>query len=95
MSTEIRLDQVIEGLTTLIQDTKNELNIEASIDEETRPLKIIKSEVLVDIIGRLEDLLGVQIPANCYPFFDKEKCEELSIKQAAQIIMHKMKKDDR
>jgi hypothetical protein len=92
MIEDITLEQVIEGFKTLFEDAKIEMGVDEKIDEETRPLVFFKSEVLVTLIGRLEDLLDIKIPENCYPFFDKEKLEQLTIKEAAGIILNKATK---
>jgi hypothetical protein len=90
MSTELSLAKVIEGIKTLVDEAKNAMELEGDVDEETQPGLLIKSQVLVTIIGRLEDLLQVKIPINCYPFFDKDLNKQLSIKEAAQILLKKI-----
>lgn len=93
MVKNITLGQVIEGLETLIREAQIAMNIDGKIDEDTRPGLIIKSQVLLTVIGRLEDLLDMEIPDNCYPFFDKDKLKQLTIREAAEILINKATND--
>lgn len=91
MLEEITLEKIIEVLETVIEEAKNDMNIEGTIDENSCPGLIIKSQVLVSLIGSIEDLLNIEIPNKCYPFFDEENMRQLTIRQAAEILKKESK----
>ena len=60
----------------------------ATIDPNCKPGVIgIRSQILVDVMGILEELLGIVIPDNCYILREDKK--ELSIKEAAVKLKNK------
>jgi hypothetical protein len=60
---------------------------DAKIDKDCRPGMIgVRSTVLVTITGYLEDVLGIEIPANCYIFRDTDGLRELNIREAAEKL---------
>jgi len=60
---------------------------QAVIDQDCKPGVIgIRSQVLVDIMGILEEVLEIVIPNNCYIFRDRDGITELSIKDAAEKL---------
>ncbi|HEV2482778.1 MAG TPA: hypothetical protein VGS79_24100 [Puia sp.] len=62
--------------------------IEAEITKECKPGVIgVRSQILVDIMGKLEELLSVVIPNNCYIFRERDGITELSIAQAAEKLL--------
>jgi hypothetical protein len=82
--------KIIEHVTGI----KNKLKLDApSIDGEFCPGNIIESQILVTVIGRLANALQIVIPLGCYPFKDKKTSKQLTIKEAAQILVNVAKKD--
>jgi len=70
----------LRGLSTVDAD--------AMIDKNCKPGVIgVRSHVLVDVMGILEEILQVVIPDNCYIFRENKK--ELSIKEAAAKLKNK------
>ena len=64
------------------------VNAEAEIDKECKPGSIgVRSQILVDIMGKLEESLGVIIPNNCYIFRDGDGIRELTIREAAEKLI--------
>lgn len=60
----------------------------ATIDKNCKPGVIgIRSQILVDVMGVLEEILSIVIPDNCYIF--REDKRELSIKEAAVKLKNK------
>jgi acyl carrier protein len=75
--------QELESLKKMaIVDSKIE------ITHESIPALIgVKSLILVDMMGRLEERLNVSIPNNCYIFRSDENIKDLSIKEAAEKLI--------
>lgn len=70
----------LKGLSTVDSD--------AEIDKECKPGIIgVRSQILVDIMGKLEEILQVTIPNNCYIFRDRDGITEFSIKAAAEKLI--------
>ena len=61
---------------------------DAEVNNECRPGIIgIRSQILVDITGRLEEKLEIIVPNNCYLFRDKDGIRELTIREAAEKLI--------
>lgn len=88
---EIELGVIEQKIIKVLEVIKEELETEVAIDSECRPSAFFKSQVLVTAIGRIAAALDVDIPNNCYPFFDKRLKKQLTIKEAASAL-HKQAK---
>lgn len=61
---------------------------DAEIDKLCKPGAIgVRSQILVDIMGKLEETLGIIIPNNCYIFRDRDGITELTVRQAAEKLI--------
>lgn len=61
---------------------------EAEINKECKPGVIgVRSQVLVDIMGKLEESLEIVIPNNYYIFRDSDGIRELTIREAAEKLI--------
>lgn len=70
----------LKGLSSVDSD--------AEINKECKPGIIgVRSQILVDIMGKLEETLGVTIPNNCYIFRDGDGIRELTIREAAEKLI--------
>jgi len=78
-------------ITKAIGQISSKLKIDAIIDSQSCPGDLIKSQVLLTIMGRLEISLGIKIPENCYIFFEKKTHKQLSIKEATQKLIKEAK----
>ena len=88
----ISIDQhtVEDAIIQEIENLKGLSNIptETEISEESKPgLLGVRSQILVDIMGKLEELLNVAIPNNCYLFRERDGVTELSIAKAAEKLI--------
>lgn len=88
----ISIDQhtVEDAIIQEIENLKGLSNIptETEITEESKPgLLGVRSQILVDIMGKLEELLNVAIPNNCYIFRERDGITELSIAKAAEKLI--------
>lgn len=84
----IGLNEIEGALKDLITEVKEALDIKESIDGDICPGELIMSDALMTVTGRLGTKLGVSIPLNCYPFFDKKNHKQLSIKEAAKKVFN-------
>lgn len=87
----IEADEIEQKITAVLDEIKEQLETEVTIDGECRPSAFFKSQVLVTAIGRIADALDVDIPDNCYPFFDKRTKRQLTIKEIALAIRKEAK----
>lgn len=88
----VSIDQHIveEAIIHEIESLKGLSNIstETEITKECKPGIIgVRSQILVDIMGKLEELLDIVIPNNCYIFRERDGVTELSISQAAEKLI--------
>lgn len=81
-------ERVEKEITTAINEVKQRLKISATINVDVCPGDItgMTSQILITVIGRIANSLGVSVPNNCYIFHDKNS-GQLSIKQAAQKLI--------
>lgn len=85
---KLKLDIVEMEITKIVEDVKSRMGIDAIITVNTCLNNIgITSQIQVSIMSRLEDILKVEIPNNCYIFYDKKEKKQLSIKEAAQKLI--------
>ncbi|RCR67524.1 hypothetical protein [Larkinella punicea] len=71
---------------------KNISRLDIDIDTSCCPGDIgISSQILITIMGRVSNNLGITIPDDCYIFHDKDSHKQLSIKEAAQKLIEKAK----
>jgi hypothetical protein len=86
-------EQVEKAITKVINEVKRKLKITASVDRDVCPGNIngLTSQILVTLIGRIGNDLGVSVPNGCYIFKDRDSDEQLSVKQAAQKLIKAVK----
>ena len=82
----LKAEIVEQEVANVVKEICSVLKIEAVIDSECFPGTIIKSQVLLSVIGSIADALGVIIPNDCYIFREKN-LKELTIKETAQKII--------
>lgn len=83
---ENEIIKTVKGLSSLLM-------IDENIDADSCPGSIgFSSQVLITIMGRLEDTLNVFIPDNIYIFHDKVTHKQLTIKEAADKLIKLAKK---
>lgn len=87
----IQLKEIERAMKDLVTEIKEALNMNEAINEDVCPGDLIKSDALMTVPGRLNARLGIAIPLNCYPFFDKKNHKQLSIKQAAKKVFNLVK----
>lgn len=70
----------LKGLSTV--------DANADINTDCKPGIIgVRSQILVDITGKLEEILDIIVPNNCYIFRDSDGIRELTIREAAQKLI--------
>ena len=87
---KIALDLVEDAILKEMEKLKvlPSISIEEEIDKESKPGAIgIRSQVLVTVMGKLEELLEIEIPNNCYIFRDSDGIRELTIREAAEKLL--------
>jgi hypothetical protein len=86
----LEIKTVEDAIILEIEEVKglSSVHANAKIDKDCKPGLIgIRSQVLVDIMGKLEEILSIVIPNNCYIFRAKDGITELSINQAAEKLI--------
>jgi hypothetical protein len=87
----VKLKEIEGAMKDLVLEIKEALNVNDAIDEDVCPGDLIKSDALMTVPGRLNARLGIAIPLNCYPFFDKKDHKQLSIREAARKVFNLLK----
>ncbi len=85
---------VVEAeIISAVEEINEHLKIGAKIDSGSCPGNIggMSSQILLTIMSRLEDTLGIEIPPNIYIFHHKD--EQLSIQQAAEKLIKYAEKE--
>jgi hypothetical protein len=76
---------ILKEVTNLKKKLKINEDVEA--DLECKPGVIgIRSQVLLSVMGSIEENLNITIPHNCYIFRDSDGIRELTIKEAAEKL---------
>ena len=64
-----------------------EIEVQTPVSAGFIPGNFIKSHVLLTAISDIAAVLDVQIPPECYIFFEKTKRKQLSIKETVEKIL--------
>jgi len=89
----IAQETVEQEIIKAVEEINTNLKIGANINGECCPGNIgISSQILITIMSRLEDSLGIQIPTNVYIFHNKDTQDQLSIQDAAKKLIKLSKK---
>ena len=88
----VNIDKLIvqNAIIKEIEQLKNlpSVDSDAQVNEDCKPGVIgVRSQILVDIMGRLEEILEITIPNNCYIFRDSDGIRELTIKEATEKLI--------
>ena len=87
MKTETVVNGIIKWLTQLAKEFEAEgVETVKEITSDTAPGILIKSQILVSELLSLQEILKIDIPNKCYPFQNPKTHQQLSIKEAAEII---------
>lgn len=82
------LEKIEQEVINIVKAICEKDKITENIGLDFCPGKFIMSVVLVSVaIPTIEAKTGLTIPIDCYPFYDKDKREQLSIKNAVQKLL--------
>ncbi len=71
-----------------VDAVRKKFKIDAVVNGDCSPGGIgIASQVLLNVMRRLEGTLGIAIPHNCYIFHDKKTKRQLTIKEAVEKLI--------
>lgn len=92
MLTHSTIDNVVKGILEWMNEVAEELVEEGLITEEkittdTKPGVLTTSHILAPKLISLEAKLNIEIPNSCYPFYNYKTHQQLTIKQAAEILI--------
>ena len=81
---KLELKNVENEIKKIVDELNDKLGLNANVTVNTCPYDIgISSQVLISVMTKLEDVLKVAIPENCYIFHDKTNNKQLSIRDAS------------
>jgi acyl carrier protein len=81
---ELKLEIVENQVKKIIDEINKQLGLNANITINTCPYDVgISSQILISVMAKLEDILKISIPDNCYIFYEKASNKQLSIKEAS------------
>lgn len=82
-----------QQVSDVIKNICHNLNIDENITIDSYPGEFISSVVLISMaIPVVEAVTGIEIPPECYIFYDKESRKQLSIKNAVEKLIKVSKK---
>ncbi len=89
---DLDINVVEEEIVKVVQDAANHMGVVIKVDANCAPGNSgISSHVLVTVMCRLEGILDVIIPNNCYIFHDRISLRQLTIKEAAEKLLKVLK----
>ena len=84
----LELEKIEQDVIDIVKEICDKHNIDKDVTAEFCPGNYIMSIVLVSVaIPTIEVKTGLNIPVDCYIFYDKKKNEQLSIKNAVQKLL--------
>ncbi|MBS1549702.1 MAG: hypothetical protein JSS94_07545 [Bacteroidetes bacterium] len=83
-------DEIETEIIDVIKMICQKQNIDEEVNSDFCPGNFIKSIVLVSVaISTIEAKTGLEIPEDCYIFYDKKSHRQLTIKEATQKLIEK------
>jgi len=80
--------KIVEAeIFTAIDEVNRKFNMSAEITTDFCPGNSLPSQILVTLMVRIGEKLGVVIPDNCYIFHDGKERKQLSIKEAVSKLL--------
>ncbi|MFC4213417.1 hypothetical protein ACFOWA_19650 [Pedobacter lithocola] len=89
----LTIEAVEKTMVDTIQEIADDLGIDMNVEINSRPGSAgISSHILVSVMAKLESILDVKIPDNCYIFHDKITLQQLSVREATQKLLKVIKR---
>lgn len=82
---------VEEEITRVLAELADDLEIECELKNTFQPGQVFMSQVLVSAISIIAKNLNINIPDNCYIFFNKATEQQLSISDSAKKLIKEAK----
>lgn len=91
----MEINNIRDAIFNLLHEVKEDMGISDELTMDTEPTAFgIRSQILVSVIGRLQNRLRTPIPLNCYPFYDKTSRKKLTLNEASIKLMKIIKKNE-
>ena len=89
---DLNINLLEREIVKVVQEAADLMGVAVKVDAGCAPGNSgISSQVLVTVMCRLEGILNVEIPDNCYIFHDKMSLRQLSIREASEKLWNVIK----
>jgi len=83
----LAIDDIEKQVIKVVQEAATHMNVAMKVDSACAPgYAGLTSQVLVTAMCRLEGILDIEIPDNCYIFHDNNSLRQLSIREASEKL---------
>jgi hypothetical protein len=84
---ELNVDKIEKELVKAVQDAADHMGIAYTASGGTAPGGSgVGSQVLITVMCRVEAILDITIPDNCYIFHDRTSLRQLTIREASEKL---------
>ncbi|GAA3984740.1 hypothetical protein GCM10022246_40560 [Pedobacter ginsengiterrae] len=89
---DLDINLVEKEIVKVVQEAADLMGVAVKVDAGCAPGSSgISSQVLVTVMCRLEGILDIAIPDNCYIFHDRMSLRQLSIREASEKLWNVIK----
>jgi hypothetical protein len=89
---DLDIEVVEKEIVKVVQEAADLMGVPVKVDAGCAPGGAgISSQVLVTVMCRLEGILNVIIPDNCYIFHDRTSLRQLTIREASEKLLKVLK----
>jgi hypothetical protein len=89
----LSIDAVEKGIIKVVQEVADHMGVAVDVNSACAPGSAgISSQVLVTAMCRLEGILDITIPDNCYIFQDRTSLRQLTVREASEKLFNVINK---
>jgi hypothetical protein len=91
---DLTIDEIEKEIVKVVQEAATHMGVAVNVDSDCAPGNAgISSHVLVTVMCRLEGILDITIPENCYIFHDNGSLRQLTIREASEKLLKTINKN--
>lgn len=92
--TNLSIEAVEMEIVKVVQEAATHMGVAIDVNASCAPgISGISSQVLVTVMCRLEGILDITIPDNCYIFHDRTSLRQLTIREASEKLLSVINKE--
>ncbi|MDP9082051.1 MAG: hypothetical protein M3O71_31940 [Bacteroidota bacterium] len=85
----LSIDAIEKEIVKVVQEAADHMGVAIDVDAGCAPGSAgISSQVLVTVMCRLEGILDITLPDNCYIFHDRTSLRQLTVRESSEKLFN-------